>query len=143
MLPKVGIDPMEFGSQADGYNKAVNVYTGSGGGVPAGATPAMNLWGDATNLATYDEAIFSCECDEAPESKGGGFGAASYGVVTDYLNAGGRIFTTDFQYVWYKFSPDPNIGETTAGSPDIGLGEIIGGGPPGGRPMTPRATVSK
>src|ERR1700722_18869285 len=143
MLTKIGIDPTEFGAQADGYNKAINVYQGSNGGVPAGATAAMNLWGDATNLATYDEAIFSCECDEAPASKGGGFGAASYGVVTDYLNAGGRIFTTDFQYVWYKFSPDPNIGETTAGSPTIGLGEIIGGAPGGGPTMTLSTTIPK
>jgi hypothetical protein len=143
MLTKIGIDPTEFGAQADGYNKAINVYQGSNGGVPAGATAAMNLWGDATNLATYDEAIFSCECDEAPASKGGGFGAASYGVVTDYLNAGGRIFTTDFQYVWYKFSPDPNIGETTKGSPTVGLGEIIGGAPSGGPTMTLSTTIPK
>jgi hypothetical protein len=129
MLTKLGIDDTEFGGQADGFNKAINVYQGSAGGVPAGATAAMNLWGDATNLATYDEAIFSCECDEAPGSKGGSFGAASYGVVTDYLNAGGRIFTTDFQYVWYKYSPDPMIGEATAGSSTIGLGEMIGGAP--------------
>jgi hypothetical protein len=142
MLPKVGIDPMEFGSQADGYNKAVNVYTGSGGGVPAGATAAMNLWGDATNLATYDEAIFSCECDEAPDSKGS-FGSPAFGVVTDYLNAGGRIFTTDFQYTWFKYSPDPNIGEATAGASTIGLGEIIGGAPGGGPIMSLVTTIPK
>jgi hypothetical protein len=143
MLTKLGIDTTEFGNQSDGYNKAINVYYGSGGGQPLAATTAFNVWGDATNLATYDEAIFSCECDEAPGSKGGGFGAPSYGVVTDYLNAGGRIFTTDFQYVWYKYSPDPNIGETTAGSPDIGLGEIIGGAPGGGSPMTLVTTIPK
>jgi hypothetical protein len=143
MLPKLGIDPMEFGAQADGTKKAVNVYQGSGGGVPAGATPAMSLWGDATVLNTYDLAIFSCECDEAPSSKGGGFGAAPFGIVTDYLNAGGRILTTDFQYTWYKYSPDPNIGEATAGSSTIGLGEIIGGAPGGGSPMTLVTTVPK
>jgi hypothetical protein len=142
MLPKVGIDPMEFGSQADGYNKAVNVYNGDGGTAGLGATPAMNLWGDATVLNTYDEAIFSCECYEAPDSKGT-FGSPAFGVVTDYLNAGGRIFTTDFQYTWYKFSPDPNIGEATAGSPTTGLGEIIGGAPGGGSPMTLVTTIPK
>jgi hypothetical protein len=142
MLPKLGIDPMEFGAQADGYNKAINVYYGSGGGKPAGATAAFNVWGDATNIATYDEAIFSCECDEAPGSKGGSLGAASYGVVTDYLDMGGRIFTTDFQYVWYKFSPDPEMGEATLG-PTTGLGEIAGGAPGGGSPMTIVTTIPK
>jgi hypothetical protein len=146
MLTKLGIDPTEFGSQSDGYNKAINVYAGGNlTDVPLDPswTPAMNLWGDATNIATYDEAIFSCECEESPATKGGGFGAASYGVVTDYLNAGGRIFTTDFQYVWYKYSPDPMIGETTAGSSVIGLGEVIGGAPSGGNPMTLDTTLPK
>jgi len=143
MLAKLGIDPMEFGTQADGYNKAINTYNGQGGSytVP-GATAAMNLWGDATVLDTYDEAIFSCECSEAPGSKGV-FGSPSFGVVTDYLNAGGRIFTTDFQYTWYKFSPDPMMGEATAGSPIMGLGEIIGGAPIGGSPMTLVSTIPK
>jgi len=143
MLPKVGIDPMEFGAQSDGYNKAVNVYNGSGGGAGLGATSAMNLWGDSSVLSTYDEAIFSCECSESPGSKGGGFVAAPFGVVTDYLNAGGRIFTTDFQYTWYKFSPDPNIGEATSGSPLTGLGEMYGGAPLGGTPMTISTTIPK
>jgi hypothetical protein len=129
MLTKLGIDTTEFGAQKDGYEKAIHLYYGAGGGVPTGATAALNLWGDATNLATYDEAIFSCECDESPTTKGGGFGAPSYGIVTDYLNAGGRIFTTDFQYVWYKYSPDPKIGETMAGSSTTGLGDIAGGAP--------------
>jgi hypothetical protein len=142
MLPKLGIDPAEFGAQADGYSKAINVYYGAGGGRPAGATAAINIWDDAANLATYDEAIFSCECDEAPVSKGGTLGAASYGVVTDYLNAGGRIFTTDFQYVWYKFSPDPEMGEATLG-PTTGLGEIAGGAPGGGSPMTITTAIPK
>jgi hypothetical protein len=142
MLAKLGIDPMEFGTQADGYNKAINIYNGSGGGYSVtGATEAINLWGDPTVLNTYDEAIFSCECYEAPDSKGGGVGAPSYGVVTDYLNAGGRIFTTDFQYVWYKYSPDPNIGGS--GSATIGLGEITGGAPGGGNPMTLSTTIPK
>jgi hypothetical protein len=148
MLTKLGIDDAEFGFQTDGYNKAINIYNGNGGygggyglGVP-GATPAMNLWGDSTNLATYDEAIFSCECSESLASKGGSITAAPFGVVTDYLNAGGRIFTTDFQYTWYKYSPDPNIGGT-GGSPTIGLGEIIGGAPIGGSPMTLTTTIPK
>jgi len=146
MLTKLGIDPAEFGNQSDGYNKAINVYAGANIlSVPLdpGWTPAMNLWGDATNLATYDEAIFSCECEEAPMSKGGGFGAAPYGVVTDYLNAGGRIFTTDFQYTWYKFSPNPLIGEVSAGSAVTGLGTIGGGAPIGGSPMTLVTTIPK
>jgi hypothetical protein len=140
MLPKVGIDPMEFGSQADGYNKAVNVYNASGGSAGLGATSATNIWSDATVLNTYDEAIFSCECTEPPEAPAG---SGDYSVVTDYLNMGGRIFTTDFQYTWYKYSPDPNMGQVAAGSPITGLGSIFGGAPPAGSPMTLSTTVPK
>jgi hypothetical protein len=155
MLTKLGIDDAEFGFEMDGYNKAINIYNGNGGyggystGVP-GATAAMDLWGSATNLATYDEAIFSCECSESLASKGGSITAAPFGVVTDYLNAGGRIFTTDFQYTWYKYSPDPKIGGT-GGSAAIGLGNIAGGAPvpepysgPGSQPpMVLSTTIPK
>jgi hypothetical protein len=40
--------------------------------------------------------------------------------VTDYLDRGGRIFTTDFQYTWYRYSPDPQL---------RGIGTIQGGAP--------------
>ena len=40
--PRSGIDPAEFGIQADGYNKAINMYIGAGPTFPAGhgTTPA-------------------------------------------------------------------------------------------------------
>jgi hypothetical protein len=144
MLTKLGIADTEFGSQADGYTKAINVYYGSGGGQPAGATPAMNVWGSASILNTYDEVIFSCECSEALGSKGGVYTAAPFGVVTDYLNAGGRIFTTDFQYTWYKYSPDPNLGGGAPEPEDLtGIGSIYGGAPGGASPMTISTTLPK
>jgi hypothetical protein len=148
MLPKVGIDASEFGSQADGYSKAINVYTGSGmtsAGTPDPTwTSATNLWGNPTgslpstgrgNITDYDLAILSCECNEAPDSKGTA-GAPTFAWMTDYLNAGGRIFTTDFQYTWYKFSPDPLLGGGSTSVPDVGIGEIRGGAPGGGDPAS-------
>jgi hypothetical protein len=69
----------------------------------------MNLWGSATNIATYDMAIFSCECSESPLTKGS-YGSPAFAIVNDYLDEGGRIFTTDFQYTWYRYSPDPTLG---------------------------------
>ncbi len=131
MLPKIGIDPAEFGFQSDGYNKAVNVYNAETGG-DSSATAASNLWGDYSLLSTYDVGIFSCECEEPPEAPAG---SAYYANVTKYLGAGGRIFTTDFMYTWYKYSPDPNMGGTPVGSSTIGIGEIIGGAPGGGNPV--------
>jgi hypothetical protein len=128
MLPKVGIDPSEFGYQSDGYNKAVNTYQGTVEGWPT-ATAAQNLWGSPSLLSTYDVAIFSCECSEALESKGGSSSSPDFANISNYLNAGGRIFTTDFQYTWYKYNPDPAMGGTPVGNNTIGLGEIWGGAP--------------
>lgn len=190
MLPKVGIDPSEFGYEADAYTKAINTYTGAMSTFPAGtATPASNLWGNATTLDTYDMAIFSCECSEAPTTKGS-LGSAAFGIVTDYMDHGGRIFTTDYQYTWYRYSPDPALGVTGSAaksclctSPGVctsqcgsdfcagsapsaacttciesevglggacsaavaqtGIGDIIGGAPTGGEPITLAQTFPK
>jgi hypothetical protein len=107
MLPKLGI-PTEIGTEADGDNKAVHVYTNQRG-----------LWDDVNKLKKYDLAVFSCECTEAPGTKN----ATSFQAVTDYLAAGGRIFTTDYQYTWYKRSPDPalsSVSNITGGAPFAG-----------------------
>jgi hypothetical protein len=158
MLPKVGIDPSEFGTQADGFSKAVNIYTGDttynaelGITDDPSWTSATNLWGSPTgslpstgqgNIMDYDLAILSCECWEAADSKGTA-GAAPFAWMTDYLDAGGRIFTTDFQYTWYKFSPDPNLGGGSTSQPNIGIGEIYGGAPGGGSPLDLITTFPK
>jgi len=143
MLPKVGIDPAEFGYQADGYAAAINIYNGSGGGTGLAATAADSLWSSSTLLMTYDMGIFSCECSEALGTKGGSASAPEFGLVTDYLNAGGRIFTTDFQYTWYKYSPDPALGGTPVGSDTTGIGDVIGGAGPGGNPISLVTTFPK
>jgi hypothetical protein len=140
MLPKIGIATTEFGYQSDGYSAAVNTYIGETGEAITGATPASTLWGDSTLLATYDMAIFSCECEEPPEAPAG---SPYYTSVTNYLNAGGRIFTTDFMYTWYKFSPDTSLGGGSETDPTIGIGSIQGGAPPGGNPISVVTTFPK
>ncbi len=126
MLPKLGIDPTEIGVAGDGDAKTVHIYDGAAGGfgrglVPlAGAQPARQLWNDLGQLRKYDVAVLSCECSEAPASKD----QASFAAVTDYLALGGRIFTTDFQYTWYRNSPPDaglsSISNITGGAPEVG-----------------------
>jgi hypothetical protein len=134
LLPKVGIAPSEFGVAGD--NKAVTFYsTPDATSGPAGMTSATSFWSDTTELAKYDMVILSCECKEAsparpPESKN----AASFAAMTEYLAMGGRIFSTDYQYTWYKYSPDPALAS---------IGSIPGGAPSGPSPIMIDATFAK
>lgn len=128
MLPKLGIDPSEFGVESDGPSKSVHTFTTSGGGIfgsggPEGASQASTFWNDASKLKNYDMVILSCECSESTQNKG----AAAYAAMTDYLKAGGRIFTTDFMYAWYKYSPDPGLSSMSV---------IPGGAPAASSPIS-------
>ncbi len=136
MLPKVGIDASEMGVAGDA-TKAVHVYNGNdqGNGIigPGAANSARALWNDAAKLKAYDLVILSCECEEAREGSGSfnpagpSKGPAAFQAMTEYLSAGGRIFTTDFMYSWYRYSPDAALAAATS---------MRGGAPSGGKPMT-------
>src|SRR5205807_473559 len=78
--------------------------------------------------------ILSCECQEALNSKGNSPTAPPFAEVTDYLAAGGRIFTTDFMYTWYRYSPNPDLKNAT---------NIRGGAPIGGDPITVNTSFPK
>jgi len=139
MLPKVGIDPSEFGIESDGPSKAVHTYVGLGGGGapsagPPGAPTAASLWGDLAKLKKYDLAILSCECEEHLDNKGGSAAGAPFSVMSDYLEAGGRIFTTDFMYTWYRYAGDANLKAAASWR---------GGAPQAGSPMTFDGTFPK
>jgi len=125
MLPKVGIDASEFGNASDGPSKSVHIYRGAGGSGPAASGDAAALWSNAEAMKQYDMLILSCECDEHLENKGGANGAA-FAAMTAYLEAGGRIFTTDFMYSWYRYTPNANLKSAV---------NLRGGAPVGGSPM--------
>lgn len=139
MLPKIGIDPSEFGVESDGPSKSVHTYVGQGaiGGPsagPTGAPAASTLWNDLTKLMKYDLTILSCECEEHLDGKGNSVNGPPFAVMTDYMKAGGRIFTTDFMYTWYRYSPDAAL---------KGAVSWRGGAPPAGPTLTFDATFPK
>ncbi|MBS2012021.1 MAG: carboxypeptidase regulatory-like domain-containing protein [Deltaproteobacteria bacterium] len=106
MLPKIGIAPTEFGKDSDGDSKAVHTYISGSG--PTGAPQATTLWSDLSKLKKYDMVILSCECTENLGNKGGANGPA-FSAMQEYLESGGRIFTTDFMYTWYRYSPNADV----------------------------------
>ena len=120
MLPKIGIAPTEFGNETDGTNKSVHVYLGNGQG-PSGASQAANFWNDPAKLKKYDMVILSCECSENLGNKGGANGPA-FSAMQEYLEAGGRIFSTDYQYTWYRYSPNADMRATINGRWNAPLG---------------------
>ena len=143
MLPKIGIDTSEFGPGSSGKEYAVEFYNGAQltlgepwiGKGPPGTPDATVLWDDVAKLKTYDMVIISCEGYEASTEAPPSATTASwphpqtpksYQAMTDYLAQGGRIFTTDFEYTWYKYSPDTAL---------RGVGTIPGGAPIGASPI--------
>lgn len=120
LLPKLGIAPSEFG--AAGEDKAVTFYSTPGTVGPPGTSSATPFWSSVTELSKYDMVILSCECSEHLDTKD----ATSFQAMADYLNMGGRVFSTDFQYTWYKDSPDPQLAS---------IGNIPGGAPSGASPI--------
>lgn len=124
LLPKLGIDPTEIGAATEGDTKSVHVYRGAmaEGDAPRGAPPATMLWSDGAKLGQYDMLLLSCECGERLENKG----PAANAAMLRYLDAGGRIFTTDFMYSWYRDAPSSDLHRVI---------DISGGGHEGGRPV--------
>lgn len=129
LFPKLGVDASELGVATDGVAKSVHLYRGGFVG-PSGGPPAMTdveaLWSDATKLGAYDMVLMSCECSENLANKGGSATGAPFGVVTDYLNAGGRILASDLSHVWLKYSTDPALAAiATTGGPPVGVSSTI------------------
>lgn len=101
MLRGIGIDDSEFVSGHGGTGH-VHVFKGSGGKM--GTSAETELWNDEANLKKYDITLLNCECDEHPENKGGSTPGARASMY-EYLNAGGRVFGTHYQHVWFSQSP--------------------------------------
>jgi hypothetical protein len=136
MLPKLGIDTKEFGagptSPTATITTAFNFYQGQYQlyTQPASWPQASMLWNNPTLLKNFDMAMFSCECEEPPDAN-----STSYAAVLQYLNAGGRVFGTDFMYVWYKDSTDTDMNASPWQWP--------GGAPIGTDPLTIDTTFPK
>jgi hypothetical protein len=114
LIAKLGIDPSEWG--VAGEDKVVTFFSGNAvapfpdellvfGPELRGMTRATELWNDWNELRKYDMSVLSCECEEALEIKN----ATALQNMTRYLEAGGRLFSTDLQYAWYKYSPNSSL----------------------------------
>jgi hypothetical protein len=118
-LRHIGIDDSEFVAP-DSPTGHVHFYTGqdaNGTGeassITGGNTSAdtYTWWTDVNNLKHYDIVFNACECN--PNDRG----AAAYPAMHDYLQAGGRLFTTHYYGNW--FMPNSSACSTCNGPADF------------------------
>jgi hypothetical protein len=97
LLRKIGIDDEEFtgGSGAGRVHLFEGVY---GGGLPS-SEPSEALY---PQIDRYDAVLLACEGDTYPQNK---TEDAVYAML-DYLDQGGRVYASHFQYYWFAPFPD-------------------------------------
>ena len=100
LVQKIGIDPAEI--TAETGTGTVQVFAGQGynGGVTA-ATDAYAFWGNKSKMMKYDIIINECECAPHLRSTVG----PAYTNMKDYLNAGGRVFSSHYHLNFYGADP--------------------------------------
>lgn len=135
VLRKMGIADSEFvNPNSDGSTKPtgrIQLYQGGyaisgspngrpGATIRGSTTPnESTLWSNQTNLNAYDVVLFPCQGqghDPRP--------VAAQGRIASYLDNGGRVFTTHFNYVWLD---DPNNPNQSFGSQVASWAEDSGG----------------
>ncbi|KAA6462044.1 hypothetical protein DYQ86_10490 [Acidobacteria bacterium AB60] len=133
VLRDMGIADSEFTDDTGTVNPGghIHLYQGSGkaGAYVSPATPLdTSLTGDAATLNSYDMVMFPCQGSPYSETD------TAQGNLLNFANAGGRVFTTHFSYVWLDPSDYPNTSqfppvanwhpEWTYPQPDPGIGTI-------------------
>ncbi len=112
-LTGMGIDPSEFTAPHGGGH--VDVYQGgglAGNGATLSSGTAGNctgtscpLWSGRSSFEYYDLALFSCECGENNNTKP----AAGMQALHDWLDEGGKVFASHYQYTWFKNNPQADF----------------------------------
>jgi hypothetical protein len=98
---RIGLDASEFtGPTGTGRVHVYKSKNDDGQTFPGGSGDADTLWSTASEWMKYDIVFDACEC--APYDRGGA-GTTDVGYVNflNYLNAGGRVFTTHYFYNFY------------------------------------------
>jgi hypothetical protein len=114
----MGIDASEFSAPQGGGRLDVyqGVGNGGGGGVLGGGGSAATLsngtagnctgagcplWSNKAALEYYDIVLLSCECAENQQTKP----TAGKQALHDWLDEGGKVFASHYQYTWFRDSP--------------------------------------
>jgi len=98
---RIGVDPNEFvgGGAGPGH---IHIFKGAGGAdtLPVAPISSQALWDTEADLMKNDVVLLSCEGAETAQVT-----TASRQALSDYADAGGRVFASHFQYSWFNQAP--------------------------------------
>jgi hypothetical protein len=131
-LLNMGISSSEFGAPHSGGR--IDVYQGNSQplGIGAGGPTLSNgtagnctttncpLWSSKQSFEYYDISLFSCQCDEqynGPNAVGnngnnnpnGNETAAAYTNLRAWLDEGGKVFASHYNYTWFEYNPSQDF----------------------------------
>jgi hypothetical protein len=109
LVRKLGVDASEFTNPGGGGS--VSLFAGEGGTLRyatanqgAAFPDAQTLWSDVASLSKYDVVLMSCDAHHDNVSNKTD---QALQAMQDYLNAGGRVFGSHYQEVWFERGPQP------------------------------------
>jgi hypothetical protein len=103
VLRKIGIDDAEFTDP--GGTGRINLYLGSdsaGARIDTGTPSENTLMGNASVVNQYDVVMLPCEGGQYIRPSG------QLANIISYANAGGRVYTSHYGYVWMYNNPPFN-----------------------------------
>ncbi len=131
VLLHMGIDPAEFTDDTGTTNPSGHIHLYEGDGNPgaeiSASTPAEStLTGNPATLNGYDMVMFPCQGGEYVQP------SAALTNIGNYANAGGRVFTTHYSYVYIdpnspidaQFAPEADWTTTDEQQINSGMGTV-------------------
>ncbi len=113
----IGIDASEFGGPSGNTNARVQMYRGQGGytePLASGAGNTSSFWSNLNVLKQFDIIMSGCECNTYDR-----LSPTGYANLKQYLESGGRFFSTHYYYNFFASSSQCNGDSTCKGSPDF------------------------
>jgi hypothetical protein len=104
IIRKIGVADSQFGDpKSAGGSGRIALYAGAGapGATFSSRTPSdATLTGGLAEISQYDMVLFGCQGAEFLKT------GAQQSTLSQYVNAGGRVFATHYGYVWFVAPSD-------------------------------------
>ena len=113
----IGIDASEFGGPSGNTNARVQMYRGQGGytePLAAGAGNTSSFWNNINVMKQFDIIMSGCECNTYDR-----LSPTGYANMKQYLESGGRFFSTHYYYNFFANSTQCGGDTTCKGTPDL------------------------